>query len=142
MASYLVISVVTGFMMLSLSAIGLWSAATAVMDEPFSFGTIYRAALVYYPAVLVMIGCTVFLIGFVQKLSSLIWLYVVYTFFVLYLGGLFDFPEWVEKLTPFSHIPQLPVADMDGKKIMLLLIIAFVLAILGFIGYRGRDVEG
>ncbi|GAB3046887.1 ABC transporter permease [Virgibacillus ainsalahensis] len=142
MGGYLLIAMVNGFIMLSLTAIGLWAAGDAVMEDGFEFGTIYGAALVYYPAILVMIGIAVLLIGFLPKLTSLIWLYVFYSFIVLYLGGLFQFPDWVGKLSPFGYIPQLPVEEMETMPVIVLTIIAAVLVIAGFIGYRKRDIEG
>ncbi|WP_156291579.1 ABC transporter permease [Oceanobacillus salinisoli] len=141
MGSYVIIAIFNGFMMISLSAIGLWAAASAVMEEPFSFGTIYGAAMVYYPAMLVMIGCTVFLIGYAPKLTGLIWIYLFYSFFVLYLGGLFDFPDWVGKLTPFGYIPQLPVEDMEVMPIFILVLISITLMVSGFVGYNRRDID-
>lgn len=142
LGSYLLIAIVNGFVMLSLTAIGLWSAAEAVMEDGFDFGTIYAAALVYYPAMLVMIGVSVFLIGFLPKLTGFIWLYVTYSFFVLYLDGLFQFPDWVGKLSPFGYIPQLPVENMKWSPVITLAIIAILLMVIGFIGYRNRDIEG
>jgi ABC-2 type transport system permease protein len=98
--------------------------------------------LAYYPAMLVMIGVAVLLIGFLPKLTSLIWLYVVYSFVVLYLGGLFQLPDWTLKFSPFGYVPQLPVEDMDWTAIIILSIIAVFLIIVGFIGYNKRDIEG
>ncbi|MFD1037750.1 ABC transporter permease [Virgibacillus byunsanensis] len=142
MASYLTISLVNGFVMLSLAAIGLWSAGNIVMEEGFEFGMIYGAALVYYPAMLVMISITVFLIGFIPKLTSFIWLYVFYSFIVLYMGSLFQFPEWVGKLSPFGYIPQLPIADMDFMQLSIMVIITALIMIFGFIAYNKRDIHG
>jgi ABC-2 type transport system permease protein len=142
MGSYCLIAVVNGFIMVSLSAIGLWSAAAVVMDDPFDFGTIYGAGLVYYPAVLVMIGTAILLIGYLPKLSSLVWAYLLYSFIILYLGGILDLPEWLGKLSPFGFIPQLPVEEMEWMPIITLSIIAVVLIIAGFIGYNRRDIEG
>jgi ABC-2 type transport system permease protein len=142
MGSYALIAVVNGFIMVSLSGIGLWFAAAAVMDDPFTFGMIYGAALVYYPAILVVIGAAILLIGFWPKLSSLIWAYLLYSFIVIYLGGLLDFPEWVGKLSPFDYIPQLPVEDMEWVPIIVLIIIAAIFMIAGLIGYKKRDITG
>lgn len=142
MGSYLFISLVNGFVMISLAAIGLWLAGAAVVEEGFGFGMIYGAAIAYYPAMLVMISVSVFLIGFIPKLNSLIWLYVLYSFIVLYLGGLFQFPEWVGQLSPFGHIPQLPIEEMEYLPVIILIGIAVVLTVVGFIGYNKRDIEG
>jgi ABC-2 type transport system permease protein len=142
MGSYLFISIANGFIMISLAAIGLWSAGTAVMEDGLELKKIYGAALVYYPAMLVMIGVAVFLIGFLPKLTSAIWLYVFYSFIVLYMGGLFQFPDWVGKFSPFGYIPQLPVEDMDLLPVAILIIMAVILMAAGLIGYRKRDIGG
>ncbi|WP_029270964.1 ABC transporter permease [Virgibacillus alimentarius] len=139
---YLIISIMNGFIMLSLAAIGLWAAGNTVMEEGLKFETIYGAALVYYPAMIVMIGLAVLLIGFLPKLSRFIWGYVIYSFFVLYLGGLFDFPGWVGKLSPYGYIPQLPVEEMKWLPLFTLTVIAGILMIVGIIGYNKRDIEG
>ncbi|MGP4107710.1 ABC transporter permease [Virgibacillus sp. L01] len=141
MASYLTISVVNGFVMLSLAALGLWGAGTAVMEEGLSLGMVYGAAIVYLPAMVVSISIAVLLIGFVPKWISFIWLYVFYSFVVLYLGGIFQFPEWVGNLSPFGHIPQLPIEDMNFMPVIILTLIAIILLIVGFIGYNKRDIE-
>ncbi|WP_106495782.1 ABC transporter permease [Lentibacillus sp. Marseille-P4043] len=142
MASYLVISVVNGFVMLSLAAVGMWIAGTSVMEDGLEFGTIYGNSLAYYPATLVMISVAVFLIGYLPKFTSLIWLYMLYSFFTLYLGGMFQLSDWVGKISPFGHIPSLPVDDMSWTPIVVLPLIAAVITTLGFIGYNKRDIEG
>lgn len=142
MGSYLIISIVNAFIMISLAAIGLWAAGVAVVEEGFEFGMIYQSAIVYYPAMLVMIGIAVFLIGFIPKRTTLIWLYVFYSFIVLYLGGIFQFPEWVGKLSPYGHIPQLPVEEFEFIPIFTLTIIAVALMVAGLVGYKKRDIEG
>ncbi|MDL4840890.1 ABC transporter permease [Aquibacillus rhizosphaerae] len=140
MISYLIVAIVNGFVMLSLTAIGLWAAGTFVVEGGLDFSTIYLAALAYYPAMVVMISIAAFLIGFLPKLLSMIWLYVFYSFMVLYLGGLFQFSDWVGQLSPFGFIPQYPVEDMKYFPLLLLILIAIVFMIAGVFGYRNRDI--
>jgi ABC-2 type transport system permease protein len=142
LASYFIISIVVSFVMLSLAAIGLGVAGNSVMDEKIVFSTFYNAAMVYLPAMWIMIGIGVLLIGIAPKLTGLTWLYLVYSFVVVYLGGLFQFPEWVGKISPYAHIPQLPIEDMDFAKASILTVIAVVTILIGFIGYRKRDIQG
>lgn len=87
LGSYFVISVLNGLLMISLAALGLWSAGDAVVEGGLSFGMIFEAALSYYPAMLVMISLAVFLTGFLPRFTGFIWLYVLYSFVVLYLGA-------------------------------------------------------
>jgi ABC-2 type transport system permease protein len=112
------------------------------MDEGVAFGTIFSAAMVYLPAMWIMIGIAVLFTGFAPKLSGLTWLYLTYSILVVYLGGMLQFPEWMAKLTPFGHIPKLPVEDMDFMKVSMLTIIAILLLAAGFLGYNKRDIRG
>ena len=72
---------------------------------------------------------------------------------MLYLGSLFDIPEWVGKLSPFGHIPVLPKVEGLGATatyeisagelatLVVMTVLAAILSVLGFIGYRNRDMK-
>ncbi|MGG0668900.1 ABC transporter permease [Lederbergia citrisecunda] len=142
MGNYLTVSIISGFVMLSLASVGLGAVAISVMDEVIPFGVFFQSAIVYFPALLIMIGIAMLLIGFAPKLSGFTWLYLTYSFFVLYLGGLLQFPEWLGKLSPFGYIPELPVGDMDFMSVSVLTVIGALLIVAGFIGYSKRDIYG
>ncbi|UOR13739.1 ABC transporter permease [Halobacillus amylolyticus] len=142
MGSYFILSIFVGIVMLSLAAIGLGVVGGAVMDDAIGFSTFYSAAMVYLPATWIMIGFAVLFVGMEPKLTGLTWLYLIFSFVAVYMGGLFQFPEWVSKLSPYGHIPQIPIEDMDVTNVSILTIFAMVLTILGFIGYKKRDIQG
>src|SRR5699024_12822291 len=123
---------------------GRWllSAVETVMGRGFVFCNVLGCYFVYFPGVVLMVGIRGFFIGFLPKFTSFVWFYITYSFFVLYLGGLFQFPDWLEKLTPFGYIPQVPVEDMEWMPVLILTVIAVVLIFVGFVGYRRRDIEG
>jgi ABC-2 type transport system permease protein len=141
LGSYFLISIINGFMMILLAALGLWSAGNAVVEGGLSFEMIFNAALSYYPAMFVMISLAVFLIGYLPKLTSFIWLYVFYSFIVLYLGGLFQFPNWIGNISPFGHVPQTPIEEFSLQPLLLLSMVGIMLAIVGFIAFNKRDIE-
>ncbi|MEK5067341.1 ABC transporter permease [Sporosarcina sp. FSL K6-1508] len=141
MGSSFIVSIVVSFVMLSLTAIGLWSAGIVVIEGGISFGMLYGAAMVYLPAMWIMVGVAVLLIGIAPKATSLIWVYLLYSFVVVYLGGLLRFPEWMGNLSPYGYVPQLPVEDMDFMPLTILAVIAVVLVVAGFIGYLKRDTS-
>ncbi len=142
LGSYLSLSIITGALALFLAGTGLWSAAVPVMEKPVSFETILNAAMVYYPALLVMIGVAVLFMGFKPEALGVAWLYLGYSFFVVYLGQLLDLPDWLSSLTPFGHVPRLPIEDMDYTGISILTMLALGLIAAGFLGYRRRDIQG
>lgn len=142
MGSYFIVSVISSVLMLSLSAGGLWAAGTASMDEAIPFATFYATSIIYLPAIWAMIGLALLCVGMFPRLTSLSWLYLVYSFIVVYLGGLLQFPAWMANLTPFGHIPQYPVEEVAWVKLLILTIISALIMMVGFISYRKRDIHG
>ncbi|WP_117149404.1 ABC transporter permease [Paraliobacillus zengyii] len=142
LASYLIIAFLTSIVMLAVSVLGLASTGLAVLEIDISFTTLLQAMIVYLPALWVMLGVTTLLIGIGPRFSAFSWFYLLYAFFVVYLGGLLEFPKWLANLSPFAHIPQLPVEEINYYSLISLTVIAGVLILIGFIGYRKRDVQG
>ncbi|MFZ4452542.1 ABC transporter permease [Salibacterium aidingense] len=142
MGSYALLALLHGFIMLSLAGLGMGLAGNAVMEESLSVWGFYEAAVVYLPAMWIMIGMALFFIGLSPAFAGVTWAYLLYSFIVVYLGGLFQFPDWVTNLTPFGHIPQLPVEDFKLAAAAGLTGIAIILAAAGFISYNRRDIEG
>ncbi|UOQ92123.1 ABC transporter permease [Halobacillus shinanisalinarum] len=142
MGSYFILSIFVGIVMLSLAAIGLGVVGGSVMDDAIGFSTFYSAAMVYLPAMWIMIGFAGLFVGMEPKLTGLTWLYLIFSFIVVYMGSLFQFPDWVSKLSPFGHIPRLPIEDMNFMKATILTIFAVILTILAFMGYNKRDIQG
>ncbi|MBB5171941.1 hypothetical protein [Texcoconibacillus texcoconensis] len=140
MGGYLLLSVVIGFLMVSLGAIGLWSAGAAVMEEEIAFGTIYGAAIAYLPATLVMIGVSSFLIGCFPKATFFVWIYLLYSFFALYLGDILQLPKWARELSPFGHVAQAPIEKVIFMPLFTLSLIAAALMVIGLIGFSKRYV--
>lgn len=142
LGSYSFLAIVLSFMMQSFVAIGFWSVGSAVMEGVLTFDTIYTSALVYLPAMWIVISLAVLLVGAVPKATGVVWFYVIYCFIVVYLSGLLDFPEWMNNLSVFEHIPRIPLEDMSFMSMILLVFISIVLTTLGFISYQKRDLAG
>lgn len=105
MGSYVILSLVSGFILLMLAAVGLGTAAMVTIDNGASFRMILGSALVYMPAIAVMIGISTLLIGIFPKWTGLNWLLLVYFLVIARMGQLFQFPEWVVKLSPLNVMP-------------------------------------
>ncbi|MGD6902552.1 ABC transporter permease [Bacillus infantis] len=137
--SYFCLSLISSVIMQMLAIFGLWGAAVSVMEDPIPFGSMLGAGIVYLPAVWLMAGAAVLLLGFLPSLTGLIWIILGYSFIIVYLGRLLNFPEWLEKLSPFGYVPSLPAEELNMGPLFLL-IGAAVFAFAGFTGYRNRDL--
>ena len=142
LGGYFIISVVAGVIMLFSVCFGLWAASYSAMADTMSFGTILKAGFVYLPATWVMIGIAVILIDYLPRLTSIIWVYLGASFFVVYLGKVLNLPKWVGKLSPFGQVPQVPVQEMNVTKLLVLTAIAVVLSWVGFVKFKRREMVG
>ncbi|MBD2847649.1 ABC transporter permease [Paenibacillus sp. IB182496] len=141
LGSYMVTGAGNGMLMLSMATLGLWTAGNAVLADGLPFGTLYGSAAAYVPAMLVMIGLSVLLTGWFPKLLQLNWLFLLYSFVVLYMGDLFQLPEWMRQLTPYGHVPRTPMEEMAPLPLIGLGVLALALTAAGFIGFNRRDLD-
>lgn len=140
--SYVGLAHLVGFFALLVSAVGLWLAGLAVMDDMMSLGTILQAALVYVPAMWVMISLATLFIGFAPSTVYVTWIYLGYAFVVSYFGGMLQLPTWLEKISPFAHIPEVISEDMTYGSLVVLTMISLIISWSGFILYKKRDLLG
>jgi ABC-2 type transport system permease protein len=136
---YITIAAVESVAVLFCGALGLYiaSANTGLV----TFETLLKAAMVYLPALWVMMGISVLLIGILPKLTVLNWAFYAYSFGAVYFGRLFDMPEWSLKITPFGNIPQLPVQEFNMIPLIVLTLVAVVLTTGGIIAFSRRDIS-
>ncbi|NLC43053.1 MAG: ABC transporter permease, partial [Clostridiales bacterium] len=140
--SYTFIGIIAALLIQIVSMLGLWFASEFVMDEVILFSSFLKAGLVHIPAIWIMIGVAVLLIGYLPRHTGLAWTYLGYSFFVGYLGDILKLPDWMRALSPFGHIPQIPMEDINMVKLSVLTLIALSLVMVGFIGYNKRDIQG
>ncbi|WP_106193376.1 ABC transporter permease [Alkalibacterium olivapovliticus] len=138
--SFIVVSVVVVVLFQLLQSFAFGGSAV-FMDYDVLLREIIVAAMAYIPAILVMIGVASVLIGWLPKLTSLIWLYVGFAFVVLYFGGLFDMPDFINGLSPFYHVPEMPIEEWSWTVTTVLSLLSLVLMAVGYAGFRRRDID-
>ncbi len=134
--SFMLVAVIESIVMEAFLAIGLGAASSGELSIP----ELLKASLVYLPAIWVMAGFAVFLVGALPKLTSLIWALFGYAFLVMYMGKMLDLPEWAEKIMPFGNVPQLPVQDFTMAPLIILTLIALGFTAVGMWRYKLRDI--
>jgi ABC-2 type transport system permease protein len=97
-------------------------------------------ALVHEPAVLVLVGLAVFLTGWAPRLVLVAWAVVALAFVVGWLGGLLSLPAWVAGLSPYDHVPAVPVDDVAAVPLLGLTVVAAALVAAGAAGLNRRDI--
>jgi ABC-2 type transport system permease protein len=99
------------------------------------------AMLVQIPATLVLGGLAVALFGWLPRLTSLAWAALVLALLLGQLGQLLQLPQWLMDVSPFTHVPLVPVQDVRWTPLIVLTAVAAGLICLGIAGFRRRDVH-
>jgi len=143
MGGFVTISVVVSFLIQLVLGLGLYSVARGVIPNPADLPLRFtlESALVYVPAMWLMTGIVIFLIGAFPKFTGLIWGYYGYTFLVVFIGRLAIFPSWLSYTTPIGLVPQLPMDEINYLNLIILTGIAVALTALGFFFYNRRDIN-
>ena len=99
-----------------------------------------EAAVVYAPAMWLMVGVAVALDGLAPRLVGMTWVILVACLVVGFLGVVLGLPDWVQQLSPFERVPQLPAASLTAVPLVAMTAIAAALALVGLTGLRRRDI--
>ena len=67
-------------------------------------------------------------------------MYLGYSFLLNYFHGILDLPGWLEKTSVFSWIPRMPAESFDAVVFVGFTIISFCMLLLGYVGYRKRNL--
>jgi putative exporter of polyketide antibiotics len=58
----------------------------------------------------------------------------------LFGAATFQLPLWVQDISPFTHIPKAPAADITADPVVSLLAISAVLVVAGLAAFRRRNL--
>ena len=98
------------------------------------------AAVVYAPALWLLVGLTVAIVGLAPRATIAAWAALVFCFVVGFLGTILGVPRWLASISPFDHTPQLPAAGLSVLPLLVLVAIAAGLTGIGLYGLRRRDI--
>lgn len=136
------LAVVSGVIGTFLASIGLGSTAIFTMgtDRSMNIGEFLGAGYNFLPSILFFIGISGLVLGWIPRLGKVVYIYLCYSLILKYFGGLLDIPEWIMKTAIQSWIPKMPVEEFNVLTFLLISAIGVGLMILGYAGYRKRDM--
>ena len=141
-ASYSVLAYAASVIFPCATAIGIYLSATTLSDNPFTLGVLMEANLAFIPALWVMIGAAVLLVGLLPGASGAIWGYFGFVFIITFMGELLGLPVWLRGLSPTYHISDVILGDaVNFTPPVILTAIAAILTAAGFMFYQKRDVK-
>jgi ABC-2 type transport system permease protein len=139
--SHLVVVLGGSVAVLFAGGLGIGLASAASMGDWALLPKLVGASVAYAPALWVTVGVAVALFGLLPRAITVTWALVFYSFVVVYLGGMLQFPEWTRNLSPFGHVPQLPAESFDVAPLAALSLVAAGLIAVGIAAFRRRDLQ-
>ena len=120
-------------------AAGLGSAAA--FDDPQRIADALAMTTVQWPAGAIFLGATALLFGLLPRLTiPLGWGLLVLGLVLGQFGDLLGLPTWARDLSPFAHVPAVPIETVDPWPIAIMLAVSGVFAAGAFISLRRRDL--
>ena len=139
-ASHLTLAAGGTVIVLAAAGVGTGLSYGLAVGEPGEWWRLGGIALAYVPAVLVLVGLTVLVIGFAPGMAQAAWALLAACLVVGLLGELLQLPTWVRNLSPFQHVPLMPADDLTLGPLIGLALVAVAVTSAGLIGLQRRDV--
>ena len=140
MMSQVGVTVVGTAVVLGAGGLGLGVADALVAGDRGAVGRFTWQTLTWLPAVLVLAGLTRLLHGLAPRLAGLGWLGLGYAVVVLVFAEILQLPEWVQAVSPFEHLSQVPVESFDVGAFAAVTAVATLLSLGGWFALTRRDV--
>ncbi|MEN1966655.1 tetronasin resistance protein [Lentibacillus sp. N15] len=137
------LAVFAGIIGILLAAGSLGGTAIAAMGDhaTMDLADFVAAGYNFLPSVLFFISLAGLALGWAPKLGKVVYAYLGYSFVLNYFGGIVDLPDWFFKTAIQSWIPQMPMEDFDVSIFVTITVISVVLMVIGYLGYRRRDMR-
>jgi ABC-2 type transport system permease protein len=141
LGSHVTVALLGSGLLVAVSGAGTALVRAASSGDIGSFGRLFAASLAYVPAVWVVAGIAVALVGIAPRAAApAAWAAVAYVVVVAMFATGLDWPAWVSDLSPFSWTPLVPIESWTTSAVVGLVVAAAVLLAVGFGAFRRRDL--
>ncbi len=138
--SHLAVTVLGAAVVLAASGAGTGIGLAFSVEDPEQLPRMFGASLGYVPAVLVLAGLTMLLVGKLPRLGMVSWALLAIVLVIGLFGDLFELPQWVRNVSPIEQTPSLPAEAFRPLPFAMLVGTALVGAGVGVVALRRRDI--
>lgn len=125
----------------ALTGLGTGIAVTATSDRGVDLiARLAVASLVDLPAVWVLAGLAMLLVGARPRATAAAWAAMAFAMVVGLFAEVLDLPTAVRDLSPFEHLARAPAEDVAFAPLAVVLLVAVVLVVAGVECYARRDI--
>ncbi|MCC5950202.1 MAG: hypothetical protein JJT89_17255 [Nitriliruptoraceae bacterium] len=140
-AHLLVAGVGTSLVLLGLGLGGLVGFGVVTGDWSLGVEGMLLASLVRIPAALVLIALVAVFVAWVPRAAAALgWAAFALSVVFGQLGALFELPQAVLNLSPFTHAPNVPIDPITATPMLTMLAVAAALGALALVRFRQRDL--
>jgi ABC-2 type transport system permease protein len=139
-ASHLTVAFAGSVLMLAVAGLATGVTYGVAGGGMQSVPRLVGAAFVYAPPMWIMVGLAIALDGLVPRWVGASWAILAACVVVGFLGAVLHLPRWLQDLSPFERVPQLPGASMTLLPLLVTSAIAAGLTLVGLGGLRRRDI--
>ena len=116
-------------------------ASVITTGDGSTFATALATVSVHLPAGLVFVGATALAFAVLPRATAAVgWSLLVIGLVIGQMGGLLALPDWLQQLSPFHHVPAVPLEDVDVSYLVLFVGIGATLFAIADAGLRARDI--
>lgn len=137
--SHLTVALAGSALIMVLAGLGMGATYALVADDADQIGRLVGASAALVPPLWVVAGLTFVVVGFVPRATAAAWGALGLFFVIGLFGQLFGLPGWLMDVSPFQHVPQMPVEGFSLGSTLALVAVAAALLAVGFAGLRRRD---
>ncbi|MFI9415382.1 ABC transporter permease [Nocardia gamkensis] len=140
LASHLSVALAGGAAVLAVGGFGVGLTYGLTISDAVQPLRMTGAALVYLPAVWSVTAVAALAFGWVPRAAATVaWAVFAYCAVALLFADAFDWPDWFDAASPFTHTPNAPLRTVTAAPILAIASSALVGSALGFAGFRRRD---
>jgi ABC-2 type transport system permease protein len=126
---------------LAMLVAGALIGLVAASREPeIAAGDVLGQAMATIPAVWVLVALAIAAYGARPAVRLIGWMGIVATFALTILGPIFNLWDWILGISPMWHVPAVTAPEPDWSGLVWLSLVATLLTVVGFAGYRRRDI--
>ncbi len=140
MMSYLVMSAVGTIIVMLVSGLATGLGTAAQLGGGGQILPVLAAVSAMVPALLVLAGLTVALIGWRPRWAPIAWAGVAVSAIVGLLSETLKLPQWTRNVSPFQHVPAMPAASFEPLPLVVLVVVAAGFTLVGLAAMNRRDI--
>jgi ABC-2 type transport system permease protein len=141
LASHLSVALAGSALVLVAAGLGEGMAYGLSISDAGQIPRLIGVALVYLPAVWLVIGLAAMGFGWLPRLAAaLAWTVVGYCAVVALFGDSFELPAWFQQASPFTHTPEAPFEGVTAAPLLGIGAVVLLLVAGGLAGFSRRDL--